>query len=158
MDINFLKEKQLAFDITMCCTLNCKHCALMTPRFKQVGLARHTPFDQIKKEYDSVFQIYDFIEDVTISGGEPLTHPNITDIVSYSMKFESQFDHLRIFSNGTIVPPKKLMEQFKCYSKLSLVVDDYGPKVSTKVADIKKLFESENLPLRINIYYDKRGG
>lgn len=115
-------------------------------------MSKHIPLQQIKEEYNVAFQIYDYVEDVTISGGEPLTHPNITDIIDYSMNFESQFDHLRIFSNGTIVPSKKLMEQFKHYNKLSLVIDDYGSKISTKVADIRKLFENENLPLRIINY------
>lgn len=99
-----------------------------------------------------MFQIYDYIEDITISGGEPLIHPNIIEIVNYSMKFESQFEHLRIFSNGTIVPSQKFMELFRHYNKLSLVIDDYGSKISTKVNEIKELFDSENLPLRIINY------
>ena len=86
-----LKEKQLAFHITTACTLNCKQCVSLVPHFKGKGIVGHISLEQIRQEIAAVFQIYDHIEDVTISGGEPLLHPNLSEIVSYCMSFEKQF-------------------------------------------------------------------
>lgn len=149
-----IREKQLAFHITSACTLNCKLCVNLMPRFKEKGAARHIPLEQIKREISAVFQIYDYIEDVTISGGEPLLHPDVSKVVSFCMSYEKQFHSLRIFTNGTIVPKQQLIDQIREYGgKLSLVVDDYGPDCSAKVEAITSLFEKNSLPLRVNRYW-----
>lgn len=149
-----LSEKQLAFHITTCCTLNCRLCVNMMPIFKKRGIAKHIPLQQIKDEIDAVFQIYDFIEDVTISGGEPLLHPNLSEIIEHCMEYKKQFNVLRVFSNGTIIPQQELIDQIRQYNgRLQFVVDDYGPQNSTKVGDIDLLFKNCNLPLRVNCYW-----
>lgn len=148
-----LQEKQLAFHVTSACTLNCKLCVNLMPRFKKRCLAGHIPLEQIEREISAVFRIYDFIEDVTISGGEPLLHPKLSEIVDFCMSFERQFHSLRIFTNGTILPRQRLVEQIKVGGgKLQLVVDDYGSEHSRKTGKIKALFEKNRLPLRINCY------
>ncbi len=108
-----LKEKQLAFHITTACTLNCKLCVNLMPCFKARKNARHIPVEQIKREISAVFEIYDFIEDVTISGGEPLIHPDLLKITEYCMSFEKQFNTLRIFTNGTLMVEPTLLEYVK---------------------------------------------
>ena len=122
--VGYLKEKQLAFIITTFCTLNCKHCADLIPYFKQKKIAKHISLEQVKQEYKAVFQIYDYIEDVTVTGGEPFLYPQLSEAIDACMEFENQFDHVRIFSNGTMVPKRDFIEQLKKYNKLSLVIDD----------------------------------
>lgn len=55
-----LRERQLAFHITSACSLDCKLCVNLMPRFKEKKLARHIPLEQIKREISAVFQIYDY--------------------------------------------------------------------------------------------------
>lgn len=149
-----LKEKHLSFVITTVCTLNCRHCSSLIPYFKKTGAAKHTSLKVIQREIAAVFQIYDHIEDVTISGGEPLLHPELTEIVSYCMSFAKQFTSLRIFTNGTIIPKQELLAQIKAYDgRLTLTVDDYGPERSARVGDIAALFAQNGLPLRIIHYW-----
>ncbi len=149
-----LRERQLAFHITSACSLDCKLCVNLMPRFKEKKLARHIPLEQIKREISAVFSIYDYIEDVTISGGEPLLHPDVTEVIAFCMSYEKQFHVLRVFTNGTIPPKQRLLEQITEYGgKLQLVVDDYGPDCSTKVEEITALFEENALPLRVNRYW-----
>lgn len=149
-----LVEKQLAFHITTCCTLNCALCVTMVPEFKRRGLSRHIPYKQFAAECKAVFDIYNFIEDVTISGGEPLLHPELENIVDECMKYSGQFAHLRIFTNGTILPTDSFLSQLKQYrEKLSIVIDHYGPDLSIKAGQIVKALEKESLSYRVNHYY-----
>lgn len=149
-----LVEKQLAFHITTNCTLNCALCATLTPDYKKHHIARHTPFKQIVQEIKGVFEIYDFIEDITFSGGEPMLHPDLEKIVDECMKYSDQFANLRIFTNGTILPSDLLLSQMKQYrGKLSIVIDHYGPDLSVKAEQIVQTLENEGLICRVNRYY-----
>ena len=108
-----LKEKQLAIHITTKCTLNCRLCATMMPEFREKGCGAHVPLETLKHETDCLFEIYDYIENLTFSGGEPLWHPNIYDVTEYCLKYREKFGDLRIFSNGTIVPEQRLVDLIK---------------------------------------------
>lgn len=111
-----LREKQLAFHITTKCTLNCKLCVSMIPEFKIRGKAKHVPFEQVAAEIHAVFAIYDYIEDITLSGGEPLLHPDLVKIIDTCMEYRQKFAHARIFTNGTCLPSDALLCRLKQFS------------------------------------------
>lgn len=153
MDTLTIREKQISFQITSFCTLNCKLCSTLQPVFRKKRLCKHIPLNQVKDEISVVFRMYNFIRDVTISGGEPLLHPNLDEILLFCLEYKHQFESLRIFSNGTIVPTKNQMEIFKAHQNLLLVIDDYGPERSKKVGEILELFGENRLPIRVNTYW-----
>lgn len=149
-----LYEKQLAFHITTRCTLNCAYCGTLMPEFKKRGLSKHIALEQIKEEIRAVFEIYDFIEDVTISGGEPLMHPELDEIINYCLSFRKQYKNLRIFTNGTIVPKDSLVDLIvENRNTLSLVIDDYGPTLSKQVTKIVNIMEQYGIHVRVNCYH-----
>ena len=149
-----LREKQLAFHITTQCTLNCKLCVSMIPEFKIRGKAKHVPFEQVAAEIHAVFSIYDYIEDITLSGGEPLLHPDLVKIIDTCMEYRQKFAHARIFTNGTCLPSDALLCRLKQFSpSLSLVIDDYGTGVSDKTEAIVRLLKDNGLTCRINCYH-----
>jgi organic radical activating enzyme len=117
-------------------------------------MGRHytATYEQIVREVDATFEIYDFIENVTVTGGEPLLHKQLFEICKYILEYRDKFTDLRIFTNGTLIPDMRIIELMKTDSKLKIVVDHYGDELSVHTWDIKELLEYNGLELRVNIY------
>lgn len=150
-----LRERQLAFQILTPCTLNCKLCADYSPLYKQKKELFYVTFEDFKKEVSTIFSIYDYIEDITITGGEPLMHPQLPLLLKYVLEeYHNQFSMCRIFTNGTIMPSTELVEVIKHSSNnnFQFVIDCYG-SISFKTDDILSLAQQENISCRINHYY-----
>lgn len=150
-----LREKQIAFQILTPCTLNCRLCADYAPLYREKGIHYFVTLENFGKEINEVFKIYDFIEDITITGGEPLLHPQLTEILTLTLKnFSSQFHKCRIFTNGTIIPKTALLDQVVLYGKnnFEFVIDDYGA-ISANTARMESLLSQYGISYRINHYY-----
>jgi organic radical activating enzyme len=148
-----LKEKQCGIQILTPCTLNCKLCAEFTPIVKKMGRHYTATFEQVAREVDALFEIYDYIENVTVSGGEPILHKQLFEICEYILKYKDKFDDCRIFSNGTLMPEKRIIELIKASNgKLKLVIDHYGDSLSARTWEIKSLCDNNGIDLRINMY------
>jgi hypothetical protein len=131
----------------------------MMPRFRAARLAEHVPLADICREIDAVFGIYDKIDDVTISGGEPLLHPQLYEISEYFLQYAEQFENCRIFTNGTIVPSGEVIELLKNGNgggKLKLVIDNYGEGLSRKANEIVRLADGYNVDVRVNKYFGEQ--
>lgn len=150
-----LKERQLAFQILTPCTLNCKLCADYSPLYKQKKEFYYVTFENFKKEVSAIFSIYDYIEDVTITGGEPLMHPQLPELLKYVLEqYSNQFSMCRIFTNGTIVPSLDLLKVIKNSSNgnFQFVIDCYGD-ISSKTDTIVSLLKQEQILCRVNNYH-----
>ena len=82
---DYLREnpslKFLFFELTDSCNLNCLHCGSECLSSN----TRFLEFDLIKKTLDEVAQKYDSSKIwVCITGGEPLLHPKLVEIVKYA--------------------------------------------------------------------------
>jgi hypothetical protein len=150
-----LRERQLGIQILNYCTLNCKLCSNYTQEYKRDGIKYISSIDEIIREIDNIFAIYDFIDDITITGGEPLLHKDLDRILLYLMKYKNQYNTSRIFTNGTVIPCKNIINLIKeSQGKLQIVIDHYG-KLSTHTEDIKNIFIDYGLTIRINDYSDE---
>jgi len=148
-----LTEKQLGIQILTPCTLNCKLCADYTPLYKKMKRHYTATFEQVAREVAATFQIYDYIEDVTVTGGEPMLHEQLYEICEDVLKYQNQFSKLRIFTNGTLMPDQRIVDLIKASNgKLQIVVDHYGDELSVRTWDIKKLLADNGIELRINMY------
>lgn len=70
--------KDLCFEIIQRCPNNCLFCSSMSDCHKDNTI----DFDTIKRTID-FFVFHGGIKEISLSGGEPLLHPNILDIVEY---------------------------------------------------------------------------
>ncbi len=149
-----LREKVLGFRICTPCTLNCQYCSTSTPQYRKDGKPYFVSLDMFQRECQGAFKIYDFVECVTLSGGEPLLHKDIADITAYTLKtFSSQFNRFRITTNGTMLPSAALLDAIHTYSdgKVEFTIDDYGP-VSDKVKKLAQILRENHIPFRIDQY------
>ncbi|MDR1363579.1 MAG: radical SAM protein [Spirochaetaceae bacterium] len=131
------------------CTLKCKKCITLTPYQK-----RPINFDvaDIKNDIDGFFEIFEKCNHFDIEGGETLLHPDITEIVSHSLKYSDRFKYTAILTNGTIVPKKELLEF--CKDKpVFFIIDDYGEKLSIKKSEVIESLKEYNLNYRIDTYH-----
>jgi len=81
-----------------------------------------------------------------VSGGEPLLHPALWELVEEIRKYRDQIDTFGIITNGTIVPNEKLLmvtDGFGCH--FHFLIDNYGQTLSTKVKEIDALLTDRGI-------------
>jgi len=137
------------------CTLNCKLCSAGVPEYKNKGISFKATPQQIKDSLDELFNLYSHIERFDISGGEPLLwgDENLLDCLKHFEKYKSQFDAVRLLTNGTLCPSEQLLSGISALKyDCSLMVDNYGD-LSPAVADIEFACEKYDVPIKIIPYH-----
>jgi organic radical activating enzyme len=111
------------------------------------------PLETVLREIDGVFEVFDHLKLIAVSGGEPLLHPDIDGILKKFLEYAGRFECCRLFTNGSIVPAAGVMESIaKSVGKLQLVINDYGCRLSVRVDVIKKMAADYGFECRINKY------
>jgi organic radical activating enzyme len=145
-----LKVKQVALFVTHRCTLKCKLCGNYSPYYIPPP---HFSYDYLSKTIRGIFDIFDEIEKFNINGGEPLLHPQLPEIVDFLSLFINKINILEITTNGTIIPSDRLLKNLTFSNKVDILVDNYGPELSTNVNRIDEAFNNFNIRHRIRTYY-----
>jgi len=150
--MNELRVKYVSFQTTNICTLNCKLCTACIPY-----LSEHKCFDTSEslKALDKLFEVYDYIEQLDFSGGEPLTNPDIEKIMKYVLKYKEKCGCFRLITNGTIVPSEELLEIMASDKKYAFCLDHYG-ELSKNIDTVKKLIEEKGIKYQLNIYHGEK--
>lgn len=106
------------------CNMRCKNCLAFTPYIKQ---HRIKTLEESKQEVDVFFKWVDYVRWFQISGGEPQLWPEFCELVEYiGKKYRNRIgDRFEFVTNGTIVPPERLIALMKQYNMMA-VVDDYS--------------------------------
>lgn len=95
---------QLDLMITQKCSLKCADCLNLMQYYKKPV---NFEYKEIVDEIDALSQIFDEIEQLHILGGEPFMNQKIYEICQYAATKEN-IKWIVVFSNGTIVPNKKI--------------------------------------------------
>lgn len=136
--------------VTSKCTLKCKLCATYAPTHPS---PHHYPYERIQKGIQHFFESFDCVRLFTISGGEPLLHPQLPEIVQFASAYIDRIELFEIITNGTVVPSEKLLENLQFSEKVNILVDDYGPKISVKVPQVIEAFKRHGIKYRIRKYH-----
>ncbi|PHJ37345.1 hypothetical protein P378_16740 [Desulforamulus profundi] len=136
--------------ITSKCTLKCKLCATYAPIHPSPC---HYPYEQITRGVERFFNSIDHVRLFTISGGEPLLHPQLPEMVDFFAAYINQIELFEIITNGTVVPGERLLQSLRFSDKVDIMVDDYGPELSTKVPQIVDAFKKYGIKHRVRKYY-----
>jgi uncharacterized Fe-S cluster-containing radical SAM superfamily protein len=148
--MEILKIKQIALIITHRCTLKCKLCGNYSPYYSPPP---HFSFEYLSKVILNIFDIVDVVEKFNINGGEPLLHPQLPEIVNYLSSFIDKINILEITTNGTVTPSRELLKSLSFSNKVEVLVDNYGPKLSTNITEIVDAFNNANIRYRVRTYY-----
>ena len=153
----FLKEKSLSFRILSPCTLDCKLCVTGSPLYKRKGCHYYTSLEDYQCELDVAFQIYDYIECVNMTGGEPMLHKQLPEIIAYTLqKYSAKFQRFRLTTNGTILPSQSLIDAVRINAKdnFEVLIDDYGVLSEERIAETAEKFEKAGIHCLVRNYRD----
>lgn len=137
--------------ITQRCTLKCKLCLAFVPYYeKPVDMK----LEDALKTIDNYFRLVDRVEIFSITGGEPLMHKNLVDIMNKVYSYRERIDgYIDIVTNGTIMFRKDFLAVLeKSRNKVRVIISDYGTKLSPKIELIVKELKERNIEHRIQNY------
>jgi len=120
-----LTARRLAIVPTTRCTLNCKHCGdfLFTGGVKR----RDIPFEDVCRDIDACFDLFDHVEWFQFVGGEVYIYRDFARLVGYARKYRDKFDKLVIETNATVAPNVEEQAAMLEYGKnLFVYISDYG--------------------------------
>lgn len=136
---------RVTIDVTYSCSLKCKLCGTYAPYMPDAVHDKY-PIENWLKVIDHYFQIVNYVKMFTVSGGEPLTYPDFPALLVHLKKYNEQIGEIQIATNGTVVPRQSILDASKDFGeKLYYIVDNYGPKISTKIEEIESVMTSQNI-------------
>jgi hypothetical protein len=115
--------------ITTRCSLHCIHCSNLM-QFYGRGPYKHSyhiPVDQIIADLEKLLGAVDFIQTMTVLGGEPFLHPGLAELLAY-LNSKTKIRHLQVITNGTIVPAEEILG-WCTGKKIRVLISDYKGKV-----------------------------
>lgn len=124
--------------VTQCCNLKCKDCSNLMPYYKH---PKNTDIFELISWIDNLLEAVTYIGELRILGGEPFINRQITDLIE-RYAFHEKIGVISIFTNGTIMPDKKVLNCVK-NNHAKLHISDYGIGDSVRKALINKCTEME---------------
>lgn len=149
--------KKLIMDRVSChvtakCNLRCKKCAVYIPKLYESGNVPEYNIDDIKKSFRNYFGLVEQVRLISLTGGEPLLYPHLAELIEYLLEYEQSFEKLEVFTNGATAITEMLLKAMSKSEKVSLFIDNYGPKISTKVDEIEQKCKKFNVKYKIRNY------
>lgn len=123
---------------TMRCNLKCKLCGVLVPQYDKRPQMTTEEFSRTLK---SVFEIADHVDKLQITGGEPLLHPQLSDMLKECFLYSDQFETLWLFTNCAVPLSDQVAEVLGNFKDKILVhASDYGvkPEVSGQLTESLK--------------------
>ena len=127
--------------VTSKCTLRCKNCAVFT---SYVKIRRDYDWQEIIENVGDVIEAVGYLNELTLYGGEPLLHPELTEIIN-NLRNEPRIGVINLNTNGSIIPGNLLIEAFKNNSKIYIIISNYGPKLSPKCNEIISILKNSGI-------------
>lgn len=133
--------------ITHRCTLKCKLCGNYSPLYAP---APEWSSEQLTDYLNRYFEVVDQVQKLTLSGGEPFMHPQLDVLITDLQKYRNRIGLLELITNGTIVPKRTVLDAMRAFGNVKIIIDNYGPQLSTKVSQVEDAFIS------CGIFYETR--
>jgi len=111
--------QRVELTITEKCNLRCTHCANLMQYFEQ---PEDVCIEQVKKDFDTLVDVFDYICEILIIGGEPFVYSDIDKILEHMIstreKWNDKVGSIELVTNGIIIPKEstfELLKQLDCY-------------------------------------------
>lgn len=142
--------ENINFTPTMRCNLKCKLCGVMVPHY---DYRPHMCEEEWKKTLKMLFEVVDNVRRFQVTGGEPLVHANLDEIIKEIFRYESQFEEFWIFSNCAVPIRDNVLEVLKMHKdKVMVHCSDYGTRPEVSEKNIR-LLEENGIPHRYLKYF-----
>jgi ABC-2 type transport system ATP-binding protein len=132
---------------TQNCNLNCKSCGTFSP------LAKDSTFlntEVLEKDLDRMNHLTNgYLRWIRICGGEPLLHPEITDILDLIRKYFSKSPRIELLTNAILLPEQSDIFWKKCKgNNIEINISHYPIKI-----DYDYIME-KGRQYGLNVHYD----
>ncbi len=134
---------QTGIVLTMACDLKCRLCSNYAPYYTH---PEYYSIGFLKEMMARYFAVVPHVRKLMVSGGEPLLHPALGELVEEIKKYRDRIDTFGIITNGTIVPNEgllKAVDGFGCH--FHFLIDNYGPELSVKTEEIDALLTARGI-------------
>lgn len=138
---------KLCFDIVESCNLNCTGCLTYAPLASKLfgrtgGLMAVEVFEKDIVRLSELFSENE-IQAITISGGEPLLHPELASFFKVTRRYFPNVN-IRLVTNGVLL--KNLPETFwEAFREFNVAVEQTKYPINLDFEGIKKLTESKGV-------------
>jgi len=128
-------------------------CAVYIPKLYELGNVPEYDVGDIKQSFKTYFDLVERVRLISITGGEPMLYPDLAELITFLLQYESSFSKLEVFTNGSLSIPEPVLKAMAKSEKLVLFVDNYGPQLSRKADDIRERCEAYQVRYSIREYY-----
>ena len=152
-----LTTKMVSVFLTSRCTLNCKYCGAQIPKFRAARIDYDFDLEKTKQAIAGLFAVYDRIEHIDFTGGEPLLTQSrgLGELLQFTDNFKEQFSFMRILTNGTMLPDSNLLKVIhKLQCQFDFYLDNYEG-LSKQADSLKRLIEREHISYQEISYNSK---
>lgn len=133
---------RIAFNVTFRCTLKCRLCCAYVPYYAKP--VPHYSCSEVTKAIKRFFELVDFTDICTLTGGEPFLHDMLPNILDYARQYRARIGRLEVITNGTVLPSERLVQSLKA-ADARVLMDDYGPSLSVHASEIEEIFKESSV-------------
>ena len=120
-----LIARRLAIVPTTNCTLNCRLCGDFL--FPGGVKRRNIPFEDVCRDIDACFDLFDRVEWLQFVGGEVYIYRDFAKLLRFAQKYRDRFDRLVIETNATVMPNTDEQDAMLEYGEdLFVFISNYG--------------------------------
>lgn len=130
------------------CSLGCKHCTSYMNEYAK-GKRLDIPYERIAKDIDVFFDAVDTVGTITVMGGEPFMHPDISKIIQKLCK-KNNFGLISIATSGTYPIKEKQLEGL-CDRRVNISISNYTESISENQK--KVYYENLEMIKKSNVCY-----
>lgn len=126
---------------TMNCNLRCELCGVLVPQYEY---RPQITTDEITETLKTLYDVVDRVGRLQITGGEPLMHPELDQILEECFRYKDRFDELWFFSNCAVPFREKVLNILEEHSAQTVVhCSDYGVRKAVSEKNIQLLEEKK---------------
>jgi hypothetical protein len=130
------------------CSLKCKCCIEGVP-YVPVKSKGFYDKDSILEDIKTLSSVCDYVSSLDFVGGEPFLHPDLPEII-YEVRRLNNIGIINVFTNGTVLPKKELLEQLK-QDFVVVSLANYGHNLSAglqaRIVETKSILVQNNVDL-----------
>lgn len=115
---------------------------------------RHMEFEEFQKSVETYFKIVEKVGILSVAGGEPLIHKDVSQMMAEIMKYRERIENsIDLVTNGTLPLKDSLIDVLSQNKDMvRIIINNYGKDLSKNVDDIIAVLEQNDIFYRVQNY------